>query len=401
MKYLKKLNSKTYSYSVAYIFYYLFEKNGNAKNDFTLEPKYQRNVVWETKQYIKFIESLFVGIVPSPIIIAIDTKTNKKICVDGKQRLTSIVNFFTNQIPLVQVEKNKLILYWYDEIKSHNNIKKTLIEIYKINNFESKLITPEMKAWIENGFQLNVIQYEDINYEEQIDIFNRIQYGMSISRGSFLKSFITDAKLCEYIIIKANEYLKIFGSYIKNANNEDHIKYMIEMFFMLDKDIITIKSETVEYELKNLTIDIFETMVKSYDKLIKTMYSEELLNSCEIKQKKIINKLLLFAKNKLDDNDFDENKMKKIIDNIYIDITENKKQFKSDELDKYFESYWNEDRRNKKIVKKTFKTISKKTMSKSLTIDSESESESDSESDSDSDSNSIERIIPKNEIKKK
>lgn len=292
-----------------------------------------------------------------------------------KQRLTTIAKFFTNELPLVQAEKNKIILYWYDEIKSYDNIKKTLIEIYRINNFECKLITPEMKAWIETGFQLNVIQYEDLNYEEQIDIFNRIQYEMVISRGSFLKSFISDAKLCENVISKANEYLKIFGHYIKNANDEDQIKYMIEMFFILDKNIITIKAETVEYELKNMTMDIFESMVKKYDKLIKIMYGDELLNSCQIKQKKIVNKLLLFAKNKLTNNEFDKNKMIKIIDNIYVDITDNKKQFKSAELDKYFDYLWNG---GEKKNKKTFRTVNKK----KYISDSETESESESESES-------------------
>lgn len=84
MLYLKKFKSSSTNYSVHYIFYYFFEKDGKPKNNFTLEPKYQRNVVWELKQYLKFIESLFVGIVPSPIIIATDTKANKKICVDGR-----------------------------------------------------------------------------------------------------------------------------------------------------------------------------------------------------------------------------------------------------------------------------------------------------------------------------
>lgn len=140
--------------------------------------------MWGPKEYLKFIESVFYGIVPNPIVLAIDTKTNKKTCVDGKQRLTSLVKFFTNEIPFHKVDNNKIILYWFNKIKEDQKIQQILESIYQIKNFENRLITSQMKCILESEFQLTIVQYFDIDYEQQIDIFNRIQYGMTISRGS-------------------------------------------------------------------------------------------------------------------------------------------------------------------------------------------------------------------------
>jgi uncharacterized protein with ParB-like and HNH nuclease domain len=115
-----------------------------------LKPIYQRNIVWGTKQYIKFIESIFYGIVPGPIVLGIDTATNNKTCIDGKQRSTSLIKFFTNQIPYHEVENNKS---WIEsqEIKDNYSIEeflrsqipnyKVLASVYKI--FEYKTNTEQ------------------------------------------------------------------------------------------------------------------------------------------------------------------------------------------------------------------------------------------------------------------
>jgi len=396
---MKKLITIVSNYTIHYIFVQFFDADGEEKANFTLRPPYQRNVVWSIKQYLKFIESVFCGIVPSPIVISLDTKTNEKTCVDGKQRLTSIKKFFTNKIPYFKVDENKIILYWFNKIQHDESVQKILVDIYKINNFENKLITKEMKSWIENEFQITIIQYSDISYQQQIDIFNRIQYGMTISRGSYLKSFIQDAKLCEYIVEKANGYLKFFGKYIKNENNEDHIKFMIEIFLMLEKNTTTIKTETVDYELKKLTMKIFNKYVETYDTLIKTMFDKELLNAREIKQKKVVIKLLLFAKDKLNSYTFDKQKMKKLIEDINTEIIDNEKKFNVAELDKYFENNWN--KKINKIIKisQTKKSSSKKNVSDS--DNSDNSYDSDSSCDSDSSIISVDYIDKKSYSKKK
>lgn len=396
MEPLNQLKPSLANNSPSYIFFTYFNSDGKEKVDFSLKPQYQRNVVWDTKRYLKFIESIFVGIVPSPIIINLNTKTNEKTCIDGKQRLTSIVKFFTNVIPYFQVKDNKIILYWFSKIQNSESVQKILEEIYQIKNFDNKLITPQMKAWIDGGFQLSIVQYSDLEYDQQIDIFNRLQYGMTISRGSYLKSFIPDAKLCELIVDTANKYKDIFGKYIKNENNEDHIKYMIEIFLMLEKNTVTIKSETVEYELKKITLKLFNKLIEKYDDVIKTMYDKELLNLNEIKQKKIVIKLLLFAIDKLTLKEFDKLKMKKLIKCIYDEITEDKKQFKTSELEEYLNDFWLNKYKEIKINKKIH--VSKKLNCKES--DTENESDTNSENSSDDDTQNEKKFDNERKINK-
>jgi hypothetical protein len=366
------------------IFTELNSLNSDGKKTFDLNPPYQRNIVWKTKQYIKFIESIFCGIVPCPIIIALDSKLNKKICVDGKQRLTSIEKFFTNLIPYHKVEENKITLYWFSEIKNDKSIQEILESIYQIKNFENTLITPQMKCWMESRFQLLIIQYADITYEQQIDIFNRIQYGIDISRGSYLKSFITDAKLCEYIVERANVYKGYFGKYIKNENNEDHIKFMVEVFLMLEKKIVNIKNDTTEFELKAMTMKSFKKIDEKYENVIKIMFNSELLNSNSF-TKKIIMICLAYAKEKIDNKNFDKNKMKYILEQICDEITEENKRFTKDDLLKFIDDHWND--KPKKIHKtvSSKKTIEKLVNKKKVQIEQESDESDNSDDSGDSD----------------
>ena len=70
-----------------------------------LSPDYQRNNIWKIDKQTAFIESLFMGIIIPPIYVVEIPGTNmleesSYEVVDGKQRLTTIKNFLTNEIAL-------------------------------------------------------------------------------------------------------------------------------------------------------------------------------------------------------------------------------------------------------------------------------------------------------------
>lgn len=342
-----RLNSQITLKTPYCIFVECFDTDGNEKHGFDSRPPYQRNIVWGTKQYLKFIESIFMGIVPSPIIIALDNTTNKKICVDGKQRLESIKLFFTNQIPYFKVTDNCIMLYWMKSPKIDKHVQKTLEGIYKISVFENQVIDTQLRCWIENEFQLSIIQYTNITYEQQIDIFNRIQYGMSISRGSYLKSFIQDARLCEHMISTAEKYKGYFGKYVLNAKEEQHIHFMLEILFMLDKDVLSIKTESIEYELLRMTNCSFNELDQKYDPVISTMFDNTMLNGMEVKQKRFLIKCLIYAKNKFQTGNFDKDRMRFVLIKTCDALDKKTIVCKSSVLDDYMESVWLEWLENK------------------------------------------------------
>ncbi len=327
---------------------YLFcFKDGREKKDFIIAPTYQRAIVWTTKQYLKFIESIFRGIVPNPIIIVINTEKNTKTVIDGKQRITAIFKFINNEIPYYIIEENKAIVYWFSEIKKDDKIEEEIKEIENNNDFEHRILPPELKSVIESEIQLTIVQYKNLTYEDQVDIFSRIQYGVAISRGSFLKSLISNEKITEYIMEMADRYKEYFGRYVKDVKTDEHILYLVETLFMLEDDGTQIKKTTVERKLKKLNLKEIKKLDEKYEEFIKDMYSKRILNKYNLPKKIIINLLLYVKKNNMDNIDIE--KMEFVVDKIYNLIHKKNKIISSNNtkitelIDKLYNQDYDED----------------------------------------------------------
>lgn len=66
------------------------------KNDkFILDPEFQRRNVWDYNKKSKFIESIILNLPIPSILIADDKIRNKFIIIDGKQRISTIAEFFS------------------------------------------------------------------------------------------------------------------------------------------------------------------------------------------------------------------------------------------------------------------------------------------------------------------
>lgn len=150
---------------------------------------------------------------------------------------------------------------------------------------------------------------------------------------------------------------------------------MFEIFFTLEKNKSLVKLSTIEYELQKLTLKSFDILINKYDCLIKLMFQKKLLNFKEIKQKKIIIKLLLFGYKKLKEldniNNFDIEKMKNILNTIHYEINTNKKNFTSKEFNDFLADEWNNSDNENDLV------INNKTNKKIKIINSDNSDNSD------------------------
>lgn len=96
------------------------------KGNIDLNPKFQRREAWNRQRKSKFIESLILGL-PIPQIILAERKDKKGtyVVIDGKQRLLSIRQFFSN----VKDENfSRLKLIGLDSLPFLNNCSFTDIE---------------------------------------------------------------------------------------------------------------------------------------------------------------------------------------------------------------------------------------------------------------------------------
>lgn len=69
------------------------------RGNICLDPDFQRNEVWNTRQKSELIESVVMGI-PLPLIYLAETMEGKLIIVDGRQRLTTFFRYMNNEFAL-------------------------------------------------------------------------------------------------------------------------------------------------------------------------------------------------------------------------------------------------------------------------------------------------------------
>ena len=67
------------------------------RGELIIDPNFQRNKVWTNKQAAELVESILMGI-PIPTIYLFEMKNGKKQVVDGRQRITAILDFLKDEL---------------------------------------------------------------------------------------------------------------------------------------------------------------------------------------------------------------------------------------------------------------------------------------------------------------
>ena len=171
-------------------------------NTIDLDPKFQRGVTWTKEAQSLLISSIFDGYFVSSLVFSrIDAATpnNPKafiyLCVDGKQRLTSIRQFVDGKIPVEMDGKT----YWYrknaenvgDQVQSQDNVNIPTQKTAKEKLVLSKEI---QERFMEQ--RIVVYSYRDLAEDEQIDLFQRVQLGKALTKGEIMQA--TEGKWQEY-----------------------------------------------------------------------------------------------------------------------------------------------------------------------------------------------------------
>ncbi|KAJ7063429.1 hypothetical protein C8F01DRAFT_1132989 [Mycena amicta] len=155
----------------------LFKQIDNG--DIDLEPDYQREVVWGEGKQIKIIDSIFRNFYVPPVIFAVNTLedgTEKRTCIDGKQRLTSIHRFMQGLIPHRDSHTNEKL--WYTDNPEHRTRgeKRVLPDNYR-RLFDTKAVV--------------CVEYIDLTEKDEREIFQRVQLGVALTPAEKLKVLST------------------------------------------------------------------------------------------------------------------------------------------------------------------------------------------------------------------
>lgn len=218
----------------------LSSKTSGLKID--LNPPYQRDVVWNNGDKGKFITSLFEGFVASSVIFNMDNKGCSLNCIDGKQRLSSIMGFMNDEFPITLNGKE---LYYGNSKKSD----------------DKEYLNDENKALF-NNTKLHSITYQDLKYEEQVELFNRNHYGTRMSSGERIKGFIK------------KKYLKIFDNII--SDTKDLLKFWPNLTSDRAKNFLTVSILLLLTTSKDKTYKLSISDIEKFYKKKGMDYSESL-----------------------------------------------------------------------------------------------------------------------------
>jgi hypothetical protein len=347
-----------------------------------INPEYQRDVVWEDERQGFFIDSIMKGISPMPIILCKNEEGNK-ICIDGKQRLTSLMRFQNKEIKSININDN-------DETE-----KKSF----------DKLSMKEKNEFLD--YNIQIIEYDVLSYNDQKEIFSRIQYGKPLSHGEKIMSVFDQKAAAQFKKMCDDMYKNKLSKFKKiKDDRDDHYLFMACVIALVSSD-----------NNKNLgNKEKLGKILKKYDKeiekkiieLVNFSFSENLLlNSAIIDSHKNvdINRLIIVI-NEI----YKETKIcKKFTKEKYEDFVNIILNF----FDKADETTGNGKNKKKAIgagrSKKTYDELLKlfsKIKNKDNNSDSDSDNNSSSGSSSDSDSDSVKSFeknkinLPKKKLKK-
>ncbi|KAI0052779.1 hypothetical protein FA95DRAFT_1579796 [Auriscalpium vulgare] len=123
-------------------------------NSIDLEADYQRDVVWPEPKQVGLIDSVFRNYYVPPVIFAVTTAedgSETRVCIDGKQRLTSIQNVTNKK-------------YWY---KREGAGAKTMLPGPLVASFANK--------------QIVCVEYDYLSDDQEREIFQRVQLGVALT----------------------------------------------------------------------------------------------------------------------------------------------------------------------------------------------------------------------------
>ncbi|KAJ7228584.1 hypothetical protein GGX14DRAFT_345118, partial [Mycena pura] len=159
-----------------------------------LNPPYQRDVVWPAAKQALLIDSLLRDYWIPPVVFAIvmdEEDVPTRVCVDGKQRLTSIQRFLDGQLPYIQSRKQH---YYFTSPESTKGQRLQIPDDVK-QEFVSK--------------QIRYVEYSDLGPGTEREIFQRVQMGMSLTPAE--KMAAIDSPWAEWISRLETRHVSVDG----------------------------------------------------------------------------------------------------------------------------------------------------------------------------------------------
>lgn len=297
-------------------------KNMFSRGEIVIDDTYQRGYVWGKDQQVKLIDSLIRDIDIPPVYASYDTETKKYSIIDGQQRLKTINRFANNIFILENVEPFEIDGVEYDlNGMTYSDIQKE----YAISEEDDNpFIRIKSKT-------LNLYYYDDMEYEDQVEMFQRHNNGTDMSTVDMLRVELKSKK--EFSKLSKHD---IFNDIMTedSMNKSNNFGFVVNCYVMQygNKAVSTkeIRKNLLDVELSEEQVNQMKTTFDLY---------KDVLNECCNIKKSLFNTVRrkthfasLFTIVKLAK---DENKEAKFVAHFLYDFFVNCKENEDD----YYENY--------------------------------------------------------------
>ncbi|SAM04912.1 hypothetical protein [Absidia glauca] len=159
-----------------------------------LDAEYQRDIVWPSSKMSMLIDSLMKKYYIPPLLFAVridDNGERVRVCIDGKQRLTSILRFTQNKIPYLEESSGIVEEVYFEQNDTGPNVGLTSDRTYLSEEDRENF----------NDTEIVMIEFSELDEDQELEIFARVQMGVSITAAEKLLATNSPAsKFCRELL---------------------------------------------------------------------------------------------------------------------------------------------------------------------------------------------------------
>ena len=225
------------------------------RRQLVLAPDFQRDDVWSTRQKCELVESILMGI-PIPVIYFFEAKDGTKQVVDGRQRISAILDFLNNKFKLSDLKiLSNLNGLAFDDLEPK---LQGMFEDYQLFAYVIQPPTPERVKYDifdrvnRGGTRLNSQEMRNALYQgNSVRLINKIcksEIFCNVTDGGISDKRMRD----QYVALRILAFSAAFTHRLSEADNGKLLEYRSDIDDFLAKYMIylnkTLTDETIETE---------------------------------------------------------------------------------------------------------------------------------------------------------
>lgn len=240
-----------------------------------LDPEFQREYVWTQKQKSELIESILMGI-PIPIIYLFQAKDTTIQVVDGRQRITAIINFMNDEFRLTQLKIMKGSIG--KKFSDLEPIQQRKIEDYQIDTYLIQPPTPERVKFDifdrvnRGGTKLNKQEMRNALYQGQSTKLLKELSELDSFKQATNNSIKPKQMKDRYIILRFLGFYLYFSKQLDNIEYKGNIDdFLAEIMQYINKsdsnltiELRQLFDKTMKFAYKNFSGDVFRFSNENY-----------------------------------------------------------------------------------------------------------------------------------------